>query len=533
MKKIILLVTLALLNFNSNTQTLQTYNGVFENGKAIYQYYENEKADRIYEGTFKYTSKIYTIIGLFKADKREGLWKISALNKVFSSDLGKIQLNTAITGKYVAGNMDGLWTFSNASKTFNKKTKKYNPKAEKVVASANFKDNHFIGKFTYDKTLISKTKSSGQFDENGFAEGVWLTTYPKTIEELKFKKGVLYSKLVKDITTGEKIIYYDSLAFQEQFWNAYDPNRKSAIVDGKMYLIDTIEVSAPAISIWRSDLFAIENFGNIINPLYYYSKRKSIPHALQLKIISCDNNTDCYANYIKQKNDELERIAKEEYLQTEKLRLEALEKEELARIEREKEEERIRLENIANTISFGDKLQEEKKYKGAIEYYMKANQLQYTDDVTLKILAAQNQIQRIDSLHLNKNFLYNEVKTRAENEFSKTISLQLPLSNKKKTYASNYVMCVDYLKLNYNAKIDFIQKNREKQVSDTDYWTENDENELNSIKDILIQVKEIEDFQNSVQDAITTNNKTKLRVLNSSINAKTIVNDMINFKMVK
>ncbi len=532
MKKTILFAFVILLNFTSKAQTLQTYNGVFENGKAVYQYYENDKADRIYEGTFSYISKIYTIKGFFKQDKRDGIWKTTALNKVYSNEMGKIQLNTAVTGKYTLGNMDGLWTFSNATKTFNKKTKKYNPKAEKVVASANFKDNHFIGKFAYDKTLISKTKSSGQFDDNGLAEGVWLTTYPKTVEELKFKNGVLYSKLVKDITTGEKIIYYDSLAFQEQFWNAYDPIKKSATVDGKMYLIDTVEISSPAISVWQSDLFAVENFGNIINPLYYYSKRKSIPHAYQLKIISCDNNTDCYTNYLKQKNEEIERIAKEELIKSEQLRLEALEKEELARIEREKEEERIRLENIANTIIFADKLQADKKYKEAIEAYKKANELQYTDANTLKILKIQQELQRIDSLHTTKNFLLNEVKNKANAEFARTSDMQIPLKNKKKVYASNYLLAIDYLKLNYNAKLDSYAKMNETYVENLELWNEQDENNLSFIKELHTQVHEIEKFQNAVFDALSSNNKTKLRVLNSSINPKMIVNDMINFKMV-
>jgi ssDNA-binding Zn-finger/Zn-ribbon topoisomerase 1 len=528
MKKIILFAFVMLMHFTIKTQTLQTYNGVFENGKAVYQYYENEKADRIYEGTFNYTSKIYTILGSFKADKREGTWKISALNKVHSTEIGKIQLNTLITGKYLVGNMDGLWSYSNATKTFNKKTKKFNPKAEKVVASANFKDNHFIGKFSYDRTYLTKTKTTGQFDENGFADGIWLTTYPKTIEELKFNKGVLYSKLVKDITTGEKIIYYDSLTFHEDFWKAYDSEKKLAIIEGKMYLLDTVEVINPALSVWQSDLYLVETFGNIINPLYYYAKRKSIPHAYQLKIIACDNNADCYSNYLKQKNEEIARAAKEEQLQAEKSRLEALEKEELARIEKEKEELRMKQENVLNFIQLARKLSSEKKHKEAITYYTKANELMYSDEVTRLIIEEQNKIEKISSLHISKNQLNNELKARSEQAFSRTSSLELPLKNRKKVYAKNYIMCVDYLKLNFNKAIEPLQNESE----NLDYWTEQDERNFIILKEIEVQLKEIEDFQNSVFDAVSNNNKAKLRVLNSSINPKMIINDMINFKMV-
>jgi hypothetical protein len=529
MKKIVFLFLIALLNLNLSSQTLQTYNGVFENGKAVYQYYENETADRIYEGSFKYNSKIYTIIGFFKANKREGAWKITALNKVYSNEMGKVQLNTLVTGKYSSGNMDGLWNFSNSSKVFNKKTKKYNSKAEKIVASANFKDNHFVGKFTYDKTYLNKTKTTGQFDENGIAEGIWVTNYPKTVEEVKFNKGFAYSKLIKDITTGEKILFYDSLAFQEQFLAAYDSSKKMAMIDGKMYIVDTVEILNPALSVWQSDLYQVEGFGNIINPMYYYRKGKNVPHAYQLKIISCENNSDCHTNYLRQKNEEIERLAKEEYLLAEKLREETEEKEELARIEREKEEQRIRKENVINLVVLGDKLYQEKNYKNAILNFMKANEMIFSDEVTDKIVESQNQIQKIDSLHLLKNQLNNELRNRANESFAKTSSLELPLKNKKKIYAKNYILCVDYLKLNYNKT----SESYKEMESNLDYWTEQDEQNLIVLYQLKTQVKEIEDFQNSVFDAVSNNNKEKLRMLNSSINPKSIINDFLNYKPMK
>ncbi|MES2587767.1 MAG: hypothetical protein V4622_02235 [Bacteroidota bacterium] len=533
MKKIITLITLSLFLVNSNAQTLQTYNGVFENGKAVYQYYENEKSDRIYEGTFSYVSKLYSVIGQFKENKRTGKWKVSAVNKVFTNEKGKISLNTLISGSYLAGSMDGIWTFSNTTKTFNPKTKKANPKAEKVVAIASFKDNHFTGKFSYDKTFLTKTVISGQFNEGGFADGVWSVKSPKLIEEIKYKNGLIYSKLVKDITTGEKIIYYDSSLFQEQFWQAYNPATKMAQMNEQIYFLDTIEVQNEAISLWSSDQFIVEKFSTIINPLYYYKKGQTKPHAYEVKIIACADNTDCYAKYMRMKNEELDRVLQEQYALSEKLRLENLEKEELARIEKEKEMERIRLENISNTILSGDKLMEQKKYREAIEIYTEANTLQYSEDVSMKILSCQKEMHDITAKHEMKKELYDKMNTTSTAAFAQTSLLLTPLKNKKKTYANNYTLCMDYLKINFNTKLDAYKKLNPSFESNTDSWTDTDEKSTEMLKELNNVADEVAKFQAAVSDATMTNNKNKLRVLNSSINPKIIVNDMINFKQVK
>jgi hypothetical protein len=55
MKKIILILISTLFFFDSFPQELKTYSGVFKNGTAVYQYYENNDLNRIYQGKFNYT----------------------------------------------------------------------------------------------------------------------------------------------------------------------------------------------------------------------------------------------------------------------------------------------------------------------------------------------------------------------------------------------------------------------------------------------------------------------------------------------
>src|SRR5579863_6751072 len=62
-------------NIDSSKRAIKTYTGPFENGTATYQYYENEKLERIYQGNFSYKQPGVIVTGKFKNNKREGTWK--------------------------------------------------------------------------------------------------------------------------------------------------------------------------------------------------------------------------------------------------------------------------------------------------------------------------------------------------------------------------------------------------------------------------------------------------------------------------
>jgi len=63
-------------------QTIKTYSGPYENGKATYQYYEDNNGERIYNGPFTYKSIDGTIriTGTYKNGKRNGSWLCTLIN---------------------------------------------------------------------------------------------------------------------------------------------------------------------------------------------------------------------------------------------------------------------------------------------------------------------------------------------------------------------------------------------------------------------------------------------------------------------
>lgn len=79
-------ILLIFLFFNSIVvslaQTVKTYSGPFGEGKATYQYIEDENGERIFNGPFNYVGQngAIKISGLYKSNKREGKWKFDYKN---------------------------------------------------------------------------------------------------------------------------------------------------------------------------------------------------------------------------------------------------------------------------------------------------------------------------------------------------------------------------------------------------------------------------------------------------------------------
>lgn len=56
-KTIFLLFTLSMAAVSSMGQTIKTYSGLYEDGKATYSYYEDENGERVKHGKFTYNKK--------------------------------------------------------------------------------------------------------------------------------------------------------------------------------------------------------------------------------------------------------------------------------------------------------------------------------------------------------------------------------------------------------------------------------------------------------------------------------------------
>lgn len=529
-------LTTFVFGFSEKTfaQTIQTYNGVFEKGKATYQYYENDKADRIYQGSFKYIGDVYTFLGQFKENKRNGKWKITAVNKNFVVDKQKTQANTTINLLYRNGLLDSICTFSQSMKYYNPKTKKLGTKAEKIVSTASFKASKFAGKISYERIFLTKKSISGQFNDAGYIDGTWTIKTAKEVEEIKYKNGLEYARVLKDITTGDKKVFYDSSAFIDQFWKAYDYKNQLAIVNGKMYFLDTFDVSNEAVTPWRSEQLATTANGNVPNPFFNYKKGQLAPLALEVKIIECDMKTDCYKVYMEKKAAENLKAQQAKEEEERLAQAEALRIQEELRIEREKErireEERIKRENLSKTIEAASSLEQDKKYKQALANYLEANSVESSPELQQKIAGIQKEIARIDSLHSLKRTTYLDLKVKSQTAFEQVSSNYSTLTQKKKVYGKNYMMCIDVLKGNFQPKLEALSGSGMPTMEQLEAWTDADQKELESLQQLQKDHTEIAAFQAAVSEALTKNNKAKLRVLNSSLNPKVIIHDLINFK---
>jgi len=320
---------------NANGQKIKNYNGNFKNGKASYQYYENKQMDRIFHGKFSYNGELFNVHGYFINGNKNGKWIISANNKKYSNWKGSILLNTIVEGNYKNGSLDGYWKYKNIMRFIDMNDK------DIETSTASFKNNHFIGKVTY-YTNFTKSPTlynvTGQFDDNGFVDDIWIFKQGKERDEIRFYNGVAYWRLYNNKETGEKKIFCDSTLFVKKFWKNYDPKTKTSTINGKVYYPDTLfikpQVRVPSygdyfnaikiedpitstddtfnpICIWmqyRVDLFYA---GAITNPLYYVKEGSVYPYGKQIIISECNYETDCYKKLKKREKDERERIEKE------------------------------------------------------------------------------------------------------------------------------------------------------------------------------------------------------------------------------
>jgi hypothetical protein len=236
---------------NVFSQQIKTYQGKYEEGSAIYQYFEDENYERIYQGNFKYTADYVTVIGQYDKNKRVGKWTITKTPPdmtIFGKHLEGYK--EIVTGNYLNGELDGLWTLIRN----NEKTKK-----EILRSSATFKEGYLVGSFIYnDKDFTLNNNETinlsltGNFDQNGNFDSLWVADYKKDgipFEKIrKFKDGSVYFFLIRNLSTGEIIEKYDNPVTPIVFYiNSYTTTNK--FVD---YIEDSPdEIYSPVFEKWE------------------------------------------------------------------------------------------------------------------------------------------------------------------------------------------------------------------------------------------------------------------------------------------
>jgi len=345
--KLLFIASLILFFKNICYCQTKTYSGKYEGGTASYQYYENEKFDRIFNGNFSFKSDKIDIDGKYQNNKKVGEWVYFGKAKKVKHLLGDFWTlyNINIRGKYKEGMLDGKWTYIYSEKG--------GGNDQKVYSEATFNENIFVGNFILKRgdpdDISYTTVIKGQFDKNGFLNGTWVNTfestlfsYKKRVDSEKYYKGVAYWKLDRDPTTGEIYKFFDSTAFVKTFWENYDSVDGKSDLRGICYYPDTVE-STQYVLVWQQQ----SDRGDSYNPLYYFNKSILLPpKCYEIKITKCPEGTITkkqeeekrIKDSIKQKDEELAELARQ---QEEKIRQDN----ERIRLEKElKEKEKARLE---------------------------------------------------------------------------------------------------------------------------------------------------------------------------------------------
>ena len=115
-------------------QQIKSYNGPFKEGTATYQYYD-DNYERVYQGSFTYTSEYLNITGQYNKNVKVGKWSFTKrTNPLYEN------LKETLVGEYNNGKMNGLWTL-----------KRTDLKTNKILinSSAFFKEGYLTSEFKY------------------------------------------------------------------------------------------------------------------------------------------------------------------------------------------------------------------------------------------------------------------------------------------------------------------------------------------------------------------------------------------------
>ena len=211
-------------------QTLKTYSGLYEDGKATYTYYEDENGERVKHGKFTYS----------KTDKGLGVGGGMAVSYATT---------ISASGNYKNGMKDGKWIYKNktagGSITFADFSAVINYVDGRMEGTLNnagvifqMKNNRIIGQVKkVKKTQNENWTMIGQFDEEGFPDGIWTKNYKSYgnlyVDIEKYVHGLLVAKQTKNESTGEITRYEFKDVNPQEYLAAYQPGKDSTIV-GKL-----------------------------------------------------------------------------------------------------------------------------------------------------------------------------------------------------------------------------------------------------------------------------------------------------------
>lgn len=237
MKQVIILTVLTTLAVQASVgQTLKTYSGLYEDGKATYTYYEDENGERVKHGKFTYS----------KADKGLGVGGGMAVSYATTM---------SASGNYKNGMKDGKWTYKNKTAggsitfaDFSADINYVDGRMEGTLSNAGvifqMKNNRIIGQVKKVKNTQNENWTMiGQFDEEGFPDGTWTKNYKSYgnlyVDTEKYVHGLLVAKQTINESTGKITRYEFKDVNPQEYLAAYQSGKDSTIV-GKLICQENI-----------------------------------------------------------------------------------------------------------------------------------------------------------------------------------------------------------------------------------------------------------------------------------------------------
>ena len=213
MKNLIFSMALLMLAVSSAGQTLKTYNGPYRSGNLTYTYYEDENGERVRHGKFIYTFSSSTVSGSYKNGLKNGRWTYKDISS-----------NWKITKSidFFDGNREGYISNTTQERNGAAHTERYQMKNNRLIGMVKMKDN--------------KIDACGQFDDDGFPDGLWVNKYKDAYdgsiitETEEYVHGVLVSKQKKNEATG-KIWRLKFRLEPRKFIAAYNSDNDTVVVD--------------------------------------------------------------------------------------------------------------------------------------------------------------------------------------------------------------------------------------------------------------------------------------------------------------
>lgn len=349
-------------------QTVKTYSGNYEDGQATYHYFENEILERVYDGSFVFKRTIANssnwqgkpnveITGNFKDNKKDGKWTYK--NEYLKSFPEGGYREFAMCS-YRAGKLNGFCTLTDYSIRTNEILRKSTASFEdgKLVGKFSFKDNY--SRFYFTNSTCSKLSVNGQFNKEGKFDSTWHITYKGNDESyeyiMKFKNGVLFWALHRNLSTGDVIVRFDITKLVDDFFSAYAKNPNNVIINNEKFVLrsgvgwkddefishdKTPNPLSKVISFWgvnleeRSEAFKVANIPFDDNVIFNFDNIGSNSYV---------SNYLTESSIVKwQFTDEAKEIAQNKLLEDEKLReqkeAEEKEQQELQEAKRKQEQE--------------------------------------------------------------------------------------------------------------------------------------------------------------------------------------------------